>query len=177
VISHLDHLVLTTANEAACIDFYTRVTGMAMETFIGGTPPVERKAFKFGGQKINVHIKSEEFEPKANVPTPGSLDLCFISKWLSKDIPVLIIHRSSHLDVANSKALEIAGVTAATKDPNDGVFLRREGRRRPTAHWRRTWHDLRQPSRCPRRVARFDARPVGHGDLRKGLTLVPSAHS
>lgn len=81
MISHLDHLVLTTANEAACIDFYTRVMGMALETFIGGTPPVERKAFKFGGQKINVHVRSVEFEPKANVPTPGSLDLCFISKW------------------------------------------------------------------------------------------------
>jgi len=40
MISHLDHLVLTTGNEAACVDFYTRVMGMALETFIGGTPPV-----------------------------------------------------------------------------------------------------------------------------------------
>ena len=81
MISHLDHLVLTTANETACIDFYTRVMGMALETFIGGTPPVERKAFTFGGQKINVHVSGSEFEPKADAPTPGSLDLCFISKW------------------------------------------------------------------------------------------------
>ena len=81
MISHLDHLVLTTANEAACIDFYTRVMGMALETFVGGTPPVERKAFKFGGQKINVHVRGKEFEPKAIAPTPGALDLCFISAW------------------------------------------------------------------------------------------------
>ncbi len=79
MISHLDHLVLTTANETACMDFYTRVMGMTLETFIGGTPPVERKAFKFGGQKINLHIKGGEFEPKAHAPTPGALDLCFIS--------------------------------------------------------------------------------------------------
>ncbi|HNC53258.1 MAG TPA: VOC family protein [Accumulibacter sp.] len=79
MISHLDHLVLTTANEAACVDFYTRILGMTLETFIGGTPPVERKAFKFGVQKINLHIKGKEFEPKAHDPTPGSLDLCFIS--------------------------------------------------------------------------------------------------
>lgn len=46
MISHLDHLVLTTVYEAACIDFYTRVMGMSLETFIGGTPPVERKAFQ-----------------------------------------------------------------------------------------------------------------------------------
>ena len=79
MIDHLDHLVLTTANESACVDFYTRVMGMKLESFIGGTPPVERKAFKFGNQKINLHIKGKEFEPKADIPTPGSLDLCFIA--------------------------------------------------------------------------------------------------
>jgi len=79
MIDHLDHLVLTTVNESACVDFYTRVLGMKLESFIGGTPPVERKAFKFGNQKINLHIKGKEFEPKADIPTPGSLDLCFIA--------------------------------------------------------------------------------------------------
>lgn len=79
MIDHLDHLVLTTANESACVDFYTRVLGMRLETFVGGTPPVERKAFVFGNQKINLHIKGKEFEPKAHLPTPGSLDLCFIA--------------------------------------------------------------------------------------------------
>jgi catechol 2,3-dioxygenase-like lactoylglutathione lyase family enzyme len=79
MIHHLDHLVLTTSKEAQCIDFYTRVLGMTLESFVGGTPPVERKAFKFGNQKINLHIKGKEFEPKAEIPTPGSLDLCFIA--------------------------------------------------------------------------------------------------
>ena len=67
MIDHLDHLVLTTANESDCIDFSA------------GEPAVERKAFKFGNQKINLHIKGKEFEPKADLPTPGSLDLCFIA--------------------------------------------------------------------------------------------------
>lgn len=79
MIDHLDHLVLTTANENACVDFYTRVLGMSLESFIGGTPPVERKAFKFGNQKINLHIQGKEFEPKAQIPMPGALDLCFIA--------------------------------------------------------------------------------------------------
>jgi catechol 2,3-dioxygenase-like lactoylglutathione lyase family enzyme len=52
---------------------------MQLESFIGGTPPVERKAFRFGNQKINLHIKGKEFEPKADIPMPGSLDLCFIA--------------------------------------------------------------------------------------------------
>ena len=79
MIHHIDHIVLTTANEFSCIDFYTRVLEMQLESFIGGTPPVERKAFRFGNQKINLHIKGKEFEPKADIPMPGSLDLCFIA--------------------------------------------------------------------------------------------------
>jgi len=79
MIDHLDHLVLTTANEAACIRFYTEVLGMRLEIFTGGTPPVERKAFIFGQQKINLHLKGHEFEPKAHAPLPGALDLCFIA--------------------------------------------------------------------------------------------------
>jgi len=79
MIDHLDHLVLTTARREACVDFYTRVLGMQLESFIGGTPPVERQAFKFGNQKINLHVQGREFEPKAHLPVPGSLDLCFIA--------------------------------------------------------------------------------------------------
>jgi catechol 2,3-dioxygenase-like lactoylglutathione lyase family enzyme len=79
MIDHLDHLVLTTANETACVDFYTRIMGMNLESFVGGTPPVTRKAFKYGNQKINLHVKGKEFDPKAHLPVPGSLDLCFIA--------------------------------------------------------------------------------------------------
>lgn len=79
MISHLDHLVLTTAHELECVHFYTQVLEMKLESFIGGTPPVERKAFKFGNQKINLHVKGREFEPKAHTPVPGALDLCFLA--------------------------------------------------------------------------------------------------
>lgn len=79
MIDHLDHLVLTTSRPEACIDFYTRVLGMQLESFVGGTPPVTRQAFKFGNQKINLHVQGAEFEPKAHLPVPGALDLCFIA--------------------------------------------------------------------------------------------------
>ena len=79
MIDHLDHLVLTTAREAACIDVYTRVLGMRLEVFTGGTPPVARKALKFGAQKINLHVQGAEFMPRAHLPVPGSQDLCFIA--------------------------------------------------------------------------------------------------
>ena len=74
MIDHLDHLVLTTANREACVDFYTRVLGMTLETFGAG-----RLAFRFNRQKINVHERGREFEPKAHLPVPGALDLCFIA--------------------------------------------------------------------------------------------------
>ena len=47
---------------------------MHLETFGAG-----RKAFVFGTQKINLHIAGKEWEPKAQHPTPGALDLCFIA--------------------------------------------------------------------------------------------------
>jgi catechol 2,3-dioxygenase-like lactoylglutathione lyase family enzyme len=74
MIDHLDHIVLTTYDEDACVRFYVGILGMELETFGAG-----RKAFRFGNQKINVHVKGHEFEPKADKPTPGSLDICFIS--------------------------------------------------------------------------------------------------
>ncbi|ATP50241.1 glyoxalase [Pseudomonas putida] len=74
MIDHLDHLVLTTIDVEACKDFYVRVMGMRIETFGAG-----RLAFCFGNQKINVHVRGQEFEPKAHLPVPGALDLCFIA--------------------------------------------------------------------------------------------------
>lgn len=93
MIDHLDHLVLTTFNEDACVDFYTRVMGMTLESFVGGAPPVTRKAFKFGHQKINLHVRGKEFEPKAHVPVPGALDLCFIA---SVPLDEVVVKLSAH---------------------------------------------------------------------------------
>ena len=41
---------------------------------------------------------------------------------VSKENPVWIIHTSGHLSVANSKALEISGITRATPQPSGGVI-------------------------------------------------------
>ncbi|UVL06334.1 MULTISPECIES: VOC family protein [Pseudomonas] len=74
MIDHLDHLVLTTTDVDACKDFYVRVLGMRLQTFGAG-----RLAFCFGNQKINVHVRGHEFEPKAHLPVPGALDVCLIA--------------------------------------------------------------------------------------------------
>jgi catechol 2,3-dioxygenase-like lactoylglutathione lyase family enzyme len=74
LIHHLDHLVLTCVDIAATKRFYVEVLQMQMETFGAG-----RIAFRFGNQKINIHERGAEFEPKAHLPVPGALDMCFIA--------------------------------------------------------------------------------------------------
>lgn len=45
--------------------------------------------------------------------------------------PVVLIHQSGHLGVANSAALKLAGISADTLDPDGGVFRREEGSLEP----------------------------------------------
>ncbi len=71
VIDRIDHFVLTVADVPATCDFYRKVLGMEVLTFGDG-----RKALGFGEQKINLHQKGHEFEPKAAWPTAGSGDFC-----------------------------------------------------------------------------------------------------
>jgi catechol 2,3-dioxygenase-like lactoylglutathione lyase family enzyme len=72
-VDRLDHLVLTVASIEATVEFYTRVLGMDVVTFVAG-----RTALTFGTSKINLHEAGHEFEPRALHPTPGSADICLI---------------------------------------------------------------------------------------------------
>jgi len=74
-IKSLDHLVLTVADIEVTCQFYSTILGMQVISFNKG-----RKALRFGNQKINLHQKGHEYEPKAKYPTPGSADLCLITE-------------------------------------------------------------------------------------------------
>ena len=84
-IKFLDHVVLTVQDLQRTCDFYQRVLGMQVVTFGGDSLPdgTDRHALQFGNQKINLHQQGQEFEPKAQHPTPGSADLCFVT-----DVPL-----------------------------------------------------------------------------------------
>jgi catechol 2,3-dioxygenase-like lactoylglutathione lyase family enzyme len=71
----LDHLVLTVRDPAATLQFYVGVLGMRDETFGDG-----RLALHFGDQKLNVHVAGAEPSPNAAHATPGSADLCFVTR-------------------------------------------------------------------------------------------------
>lgn len=74
-INTLDHLVLTVADISKTCQFYSEVLGMDIITF-----DKNRKALRFGQQKINLHQKGHEYEPKAQFPTLGSADICLIAE-------------------------------------------------------------------------------------------------
>uniref|UniRef100_UPI003B52BEE7 VOC family protein n=1 Tax=Roseovarius indicus TaxID=540747 RepID=UPI003B52BEE7 len=78
-LTSLDHLVLTVRDMSRTCDFYREVLGMEVSTFKPADGS-ERFALQFGSQKINLHKAGAEFEPKADLPQPGSADLCFLSE-------------------------------------------------------------------------------------------------
>jgi catechol 2,3-dioxygenase-like lactoylglutathione lyase family enzyme len=78
MLATLDHFVLATRDLDRCLDFYTGVLGMELEHYGEG-----RIALRFGPHKINVHPPGFEASIRARLPTPGSLDLCFLA-----DVPL-----------------------------------------------------------------------------------------
>lgn len=94
MIKNLDHLVLTTTNLEACLDFYQRILKMQIVTFGD-----HRYALQFGTQKINIHQYGKEFEPKAHLPVPGALDLCFITEEPLDNV-------KAHIEMEGIKILE-----------------------------------------------------------------------
>lgn len=111
-LDRIDHLVLTVRNIDHTCDFYTRVLGMKAVTFGNG-----RKALAFGDQKLNLHQYGKEFEPKADKPTPGSVDICFIT-----NDPLDQVIR--HLEEAGVKVLEGPVRRTGAKGPIVSVYIR-----------------------------------------------------
>jgi catechol 2,3-dioxygenase-like lactoylglutathione lyase family enzyme len=116
MIDHLDHLVLTTTDESACIDFYTRVLGMRLERFQGADGSA-RLALRFGDQKINLHVKGSEATPRAHLPVPGALDLCFIA---TRPIEQVI----ADLEAANWPILEGPVIRSGATGRIRSIYLR-----------------------------------------------------
>ncbi|SFK40067.1 hypothetical protein [Methylophaga sulfidovorans] len=72
-IKSLDHFVLTVNSINDTVDFYYLILGMEKITFAEN-----RVALLFGSQKINLHERDKEFEPKAQHVRTGSADLCLL---------------------------------------------------------------------------------------------------
>lgn len=77
----LDHLVLTVRSIEKTCDWYSRVLGVDIVNYGKG-----RVALQFGEQKINLHQTGYLHQPHANMPTPGSSDLCFITMMVMDEV-------------------------------------------------------------------------------------------
>ncbi len=111
-IDSLDHLVLTVASIPATARFYSEVLGMQVETFGQG-----RTALRFGDQKINLHESGREFEPRADRPTPGSGDLCFLTS-----VPLAEVQ--AHLEALAIPVLEGPVQRTGASAPILSLYLR-----------------------------------------------------
>lgn len=71
----LDHLVLTVSDVEASSRWYAEILGLEPIRFGQG-----RHALRIADQKINLHPIGAAIEPRATAPTPGSADLCFVTR-------------------------------------------------------------------------------------------------
>lgn len=107
-VSSLDHLVLTVQSLPKTVQFYTEVLGMNHSVFRSpGNPGQERHALSFGKQKINLHERGKEFEPKAQNVHSGSADLCFLTEEKIDDV-------AQRLKARNLDVLEGGGIVRRT---------------------------------------------------------------
>lgn len=84
-----------------------------------------KKQLKTGEWIIGFGYDQDELEEKRHL-TKEDLDRSF------PDNPVLAVHISGHMLVANSAALKLAGINGDTKDPDGGIILRKADGREPT---------------------------------------------
>jgi len=120
IINHLDHLVLTVKNIAVTCQFYETVLGMEVITFGD-----QRKALRFGDQKINLHEKGHEIDPRANAPTMGAADLCFIANTPVEEVLTELLDK--HITILEGGIVERTGAAGKIRsvyfrDP-DGNLL------------------------------------------------------
>ncbi len=81
MIDGLDHLVLTVRSVDESCGFYVGVLGLRRVEEPGRPTSVQ-----MGSQKINLHEVDRTFEPKAARPTPGSGDICLVTRHAIDDV-------------------------------------------------------------------------------------------
>ncbi|MEC8677878.1 MAG: VOC family protein [Candidatus Margulisiibacteriota bacterium] len=74
-ITSIDHIVLTVKDINKSLYFYETILGLKKEIF-----NQNRIALTFGNQKLNLHEYKHEIKPHELIPTPGSIDLCFLTE-------------------------------------------------------------------------------------------------
>jgi hypothetical protein len=101
-----------------------------MREFIDTSPMVKQSGLAIGFN----YDDSQLTEHRA--PTRQELDA------VSTTVPIMLTHQSGHLGAYNSKALQMAGITADTPDPSGGVIQREADGRTPNGVMEENAHFL-----------------------------------
>jgi catechol 2,3-dioxygenase-like lactoylglutathione lyase family enzyme len=111
LIDSLDHLVLTVRDLEATCRFYEQVLGMTRREFQPG-----RWALFFGTQKINLHIVGNVVDQHVRHATPGSADLCMLTRTPIADV-------AAGLGAMNITIIEGPGPRAGACGPIQSVYF------------------------------------------------------
>ena len=110
-VDSLDHLVLTVQSISKTTDFYHRVLGMEARTFGDG-----RVALHFGAQKLNLHEAGHVIDPHVRHATPGSADLCFLTRVPLQEVV-------QHLTHCGVRVIEGPGPRSGALGPLQSVYF------------------------------------------------------
>ena len=119
LIDRIDHVVLTVRDLERTCNFYRDVLGFEVVTFAGG-----RTGLRFGGQKLNLHQYGKEFEPKAQHPTPGSVDLCFITRTPLDEVRRELAEKGIPVEVGPVEKVGAIGtlLSVYVRDPDNNLI-------------------------------------------------------
>jgi len=83
-----------------------------------------RTALKFGDQKINLHQRGHEFEPKTCRPTPGSADLCFITLTPMEEVVDYLNVLKVHIEEGPVECTGAVGklISVYIRDPDQNLI-------------------------------------------------------
>ncbi|WP_455218851.1 VOC family protein [Kaarinaea lacus] len=118
-LDRIDHIVLTVRDINKTIQFYCNVLGMEEITF-GDS----RKALKFGKQKINLHPQHSEITPKAKQPTPGAMDICFITQSSMDSVIEKLQKHAVNIELGPVQRQGVQGnmTSVYIRDPDDNLI-------------------------------------------------------
>ena len=118
-IDAIDHVVLTVRDLDRTCEFYQSVLGFEVVTFGAG-----RRGLRFGRQKLNLHVHGKEFEPKAQHPTPGSVDLCFITSTPLDDVRRELGEKKIPIEVGPIERVGAVGtlLSVYVRDPDQNLI-------------------------------------------------------
>lgn len=116
MIKKIDHLVITTANIDACLDFYERAGFASRDA--GG-----RYELFAGDFKINVHILGRELSPHAGLVQPGSADLCFEVSNVD-DFKAMLLNSGIEIELGIVDRTGVRGKMRSvyTRDPDNNLI-------------------------------------------------------